>query len=105
MNALTDLTRALRRRRLGGRPMSGAPDPFVTLGLQIRLSRIATEIRHLERDGGRWARAHHLTAATAAYDDLLVEAARLCDLPVPDADAPIRRLIIESQLRHRGWAW
>lgn len=100
---LADLTRALRRMRSGGR--GTAPDPFATLAVQLRLSRVAAEIRRLENDQSRWARAHHLVAATAAYDDLLLEAARLCDMPIPDATPPVRRLIVESELRDQGWSW
>lgn len=100
---LADLTRALRRKRPGGR--GTAPDPFATLAVQLRLSRLAAEIRRLENDQGRWARAHHLVAATAAYDDLLLEAARLSEMSVPDATPPVRRLILESELRDRGWSW
>jgi hypothetical protein len=44
-------------------------------------------------------------AATAAYDDLLREAAVLSGLPVPDVSPAVRRLMIEGQLRHQGWNW
>ncbi|TDE07931.1 hypothetical protein [Jiangella asiatica] len=101
-----DLGKVFRRRRAGGR---GAPcimpDPFQTLNVQLRLSRVVGEIRRLECDQGRWARAHHLAAATRAYDDLLLDAARLAGVPVPDAPAPVRRVMIESALRHDGWSW
>lgn len=82
-----------------------APDPFVSLTVQWRLSRLAWEIRHLERDPGRWARAHHLRAAALAYDDLLAEACTLAGIPVPDAIPPVRRLIMETELRSHGWTW
>ncbi|TDD72415.1 hypothetical protein E1262_03705 [Jiangella aurantiaca] len=101
-----DLTRALRRRWSGGK---AAPcvvaDPFETLTVQLRLTRVVGEIRRLECDQGRWARAHHLAAATRAYDDLLIDAARLAGMPVPDAPPPVRRMMIESALRHDGWSW
>lgn len=101
-----DLTRALRRRWSGGRSAPCiAADPFETLNVQLRLTRIVGEICRLERDQGRWARAHHLAATTRAYDDLLIEAARMAGVPVPDAPAPIRRVMIESALRHDGWSW
>lgn len=101
-----DFTRALRRRWSSGRAdVCTVHDPFQTLEVQLRLTRVAAEIRHLERDQGRWARAHHLSAATAAYDDLLIEAARLTGVPVPEAKPPVRRLMIESDLRHSGWTW
>lgn len=100
-----DVTRALRRRWPGGRAAPAVADPFETLTVQLRLTRVSGEIRRLERDQGRWARAHHLVAATRAYDDLLLDAARLAGLPVPDAPPAIRRVMIESALRHDGWSW
>ncbi len=102
---LAQFSRMWRRRRAGGRCAAQEPDPFRTLAVQLRLGRIAAEISHLERDQGRWARAHHLVAATAAYDDLLCEAAVLSGLPVPDVSPAVRRLMIEGQLRHQGWSW
>ncbi|MGH8776993.1 MAG: hypothetical protein ACRDWI_18215 [Jiangellaceae bacterium] len=98
---LTDLARTVLRRSRG----CPTPDPFETLGVQLRLGRLAAEIRRLEHDDGRWARAHHLTAAQAAYDDVLAEACRLLGLPVHDATAPVRRLLAETDLRSRGWTW
>lgn len=77
----------------------------MTLTLQTRLTRLAGEINRLEQDGGRWARAHHLGAAQAAYDDLLTEACRLLQVPVPEGTRPVRRLLAESELRSRGWSW
>jgi hypothetical protein len=82
-----------------------APDPFASLSVQWHLSRVAWEIRRLERDDRLWARAHHLRAALLAYDELLCEAAALAGIPVPDSPAPIRRLILESQLQSSGWSW
>lgn len=82
-----------------------APDPFASLTVQWRLTRLAREIRRLECDDSRWAKAHHLRAAEHAYDQLLIEACGLAGLPVPDAIAPVRRLIIEGDLRSRGWTW
>lgn len=82
-----------------------ASDPFESLTVQWRLSRLAWEIRQLEHDSGRWARAHHLRAAELAYDDLLAEACSLAGVPIPDAKSAIRRLIMESDLRSRGWTW
>lgn len=101
-----DLSRALRRRWPGGKTAPEVTaDPFETLTVQLRLTRIVAEIRRLERDQGRWARAHHLAAATRAYDDLLADAARLAGLPLPDAPPAIRRVMVESALRHDGWDW
>jgi hypothetical protein len=76
-----------------------------TLGVQWRLSRLARKIRQIESDESRWARAHHLRAAVVAYDDLLAEACGLAGIPVPVASPPVRRLIMESDLRIRGWTW
>jgi hypothetical protein len=98
---LGDLARSIFSR---ARTPSG-PDPFETLMIQNRLTRLAGEIYRLEQDGGRWARAHHLSAAQAAYDKLLVDACRLLDVPVPEATPAVRRLLAESELRSRGWTW
>ncbi|WP_129669724.1 hypothetical protein [Phytoactinopolyspora endophytica] len=98
------LVRALRRRRPTEEPTPG-PDPFDTLTVQYRLTRVAAEIKVLERDGRRWARGFHLVAATAAYDGLLCDAARMSGVPIPDADPPVRRLILEPELRRIGWNW
>lgn len=98
---LGDLARSLLRR---ARPVPG-PDPFETLMIQSRLTRLAGEIQRLEQDGGRWARAHHLSAAHGAYDKLLADACRLLDIPVADATPPVRRVLAESELRARGWLW
>lgn len=98
---LSDLARTMLRRTRG----CPAPDPFEALGVQMRLGRLAAEISRLEHDDGRWARVHHLTAAQAAYDDVLIEACKLVGVPVQDAAAPVRRLLAESELRARGWSW
>jgi hypothetical protein len=98
---LTDLARTVLRR--GRQPSQ--PDPFETLGIQLRLARLTAEIRRLEQDDGRWARVHHLKAAQAAYDDVLAEACRLLAIPLQDAVAPVRRLLAETELRSRGWSW
>ena len=81
------------------------PDPMETLVVQWRLSRLAWEIRQLESDESRWAKAHHLRAAELAYDDLLAEACGLAGVPVPAGEPAVRRLIMESHLRYLGWNW
>src|SRR5690606_10486300 len=98
------LFRALRQWRPAA-PAARQPDPFQTLAVQHRLTCVAAEIRLLERDTCRWARGHHLIAATGAYDQLLCQAARMSGLPVPDAEPPVRRLILETQLQDQGWRW
>jgi hypothetical protein len=97
---LGDLARSVWRR---SRP--SGPDPFETLTIQTRLTRLSGEIRRLEQEGGKWARAHHLNAAQGAYDHLLTEACRLLGIPIPDASPPVRRLLAETELRSRGWTW
>lgn len=99
------LTRSLLHRRAVGAhpPPSTAPDPFATLAVQVRLSRVAAELRRL--DGARWAAGHHLAAATMAYDDLLAEAAELSGIDVPDISRSVRRLLLEAQLHAAGWTW
>lgn len=93
-----------RRRR--------APDPLVALALQIRLGRLAHELRDVEDDPRVYARAHHYLAAQGAYDALLREACRLSGLDV--ATDPLRagarsdadeRLREELELSSRGWTW
>jgi len=89
-----------------------APDPLVTLRLQVRLGQLATELRRVEQDPGVYARAHHWFAVQGAYDALLREACRLAGLPVESA--PLRaderttddeRLREELELSSRGWSW
>lgn len=104
MIRLTAMLRALREHWPVAERASG-PDPFETLAVQHRLACVAAEIRALERDTCRWARGHHLTAATGAYDQLLCQAARMTGVPVPDADPVVRRLMLEVQLRDQGWSW
>ncbi|WP_240666379.1 hypothetical protein [Oerskovia turbata] len=93
-----------RRRR--------APDPLVALAVQVRLGRLADELRAVEADPDVYARAHHYLAAQGAYDALLREACRLSGLDV-EAD-PLRaglrsdedeRLREELELSARGWTW
>lgn len=98
-------------RRLARRERR-APDPLVTLAVQVRLGELAHELRAVEDDPGVYARAHHYLAAQGAYDALLREACRLSGLDVePD---PLRaglrsdedeRLREELELSARGWTW
>jgi hypothetical protein len=100
---LGDLARSVWRRTRS----AAGPDPFETLTVQTRLTRLAGEINRLEQESrsGRWARAHHLTAAQAAYDRVLTEACNLLEVPVPDGTPAVRRVLAESELRSRGWSW
>lgn len=103
---IAHLTRSLRRRWVAdARPSTPPhPDPFATLAVQLRLTRVASELRRLDGNE-RWAAGHHLTAATMAYDDLLAEAAELSDIEVPDAPRSVRRVVLEAQLHGAGWTW
>jgi hypothetical protein len=89
-----------------------APDPLVTLRLQVRLGELAAELRRVEEDPDVYARAHHWFAVQSAYDALLREACRLAGLPT--GPAPLRaderaaageRLREELELSSRGWSW
>jgi hypothetical protein len=89
-----------------------APDPLVTLRLQVRLGELAAELRRLDEDPDVYARAHHWFAVQGAYDALLREACRLAGLPTETA--PLRaderaaageRLREELELSSRGWSW
>lgn len=83
-----------------------APDPFRVLALQVRLSRLAREIGRLRRDERQFAKAHHLRAASAAYDHALDEACQLAGIPVDREGPPaVRRVLAEAALRDRGWTW
>lgn len=80
-------------------------DPFTALEVQMALSRVERLIADLQSEDGRFARAHHLRAARAAYDQLLDEACRLAGVgPLPEAGA-VRRVLAEAELRTRGWSW
>ena len=94
------------RRRLTGRVARAAPDPFRTLELQARLSRLGKEMETLGGEPApRFARRHHGQAATRAYDQTLTEACRLAGLPVTQVDSPGDRLLAEASLVQAGWSW
>ncbi|WP_454041665.1 hypothetical protein [Cellulosimicrobium sp. Marseille-Q8652] len=106
------LPAAPRPPRHHGRRRAAAPDPLVTLGLQVRLSELAAELRRIEADPEVYARAHHYLAVQGAYDALLREACRLTGLPVEDMplQAGFRagdeeRFREELELSARGWSW
>jgi hypothetical protein len=89
-----------------------APDPLVTLRLQVRLGQLASELRRVEEDPGVYARAHHWFAVQGAYDALLREACRLAGLPIDapplradERSAADERLREELELSSRGWSW
>src|SRR4051794_29217782 len=99
MSALQTLSRWVSRVQ---RP---SVDPFSALEVQLALGRVERVIADLQRDDRRFARAHHLYSALAAYDRLLDEACRLAGVPDLDAVGDTRRLLAEVELRARGWTW
>jgi hypothetical protein len=100
MTALQTLT-----RRWVARTQRSVVDPFSALEVQLSLARVERLIAELQHDDRRFARAHHLYSALAAYDRLLDEACRLAGVPEPDATGDTRRLLAEVELRARGWSW
>lgn len=94
-----------------GRAARRPPDPFRALDVQLRLARLAAEVRRIDVDRTMLARAHHLRVALEAYDALLSEACTLADGTPRDA-APLGtttpddvRLDRELLLSARGWSW
>ena len=92
-------------RWVNSRTQRSSVDPFSALEVQMALSRVDRLIADLQRDDRRFARAHHLYSAMAAYDRLLDEACRLAGVPAPDGTGDTRRLLAEVELRARGWTW
>lgn len=89
------------------RQASALPDPFEALGLQLRLSSVADQLRHLETDERVWARGRRWIATQDAYDALLADACRLAGIDRPE-EAPrteADRLGCELALSERGWSW
>ena len=89
--------------RAGRRPRD--VDPFSALEVQLALARVERRVSELQLDDRRFARAHHLYAALAAYDRLLAEACALAGVTLPEGDGDTRRLLAEVELRARGWSW
>ena len=90
--------------RLAGRGRRDV-DPFCALEVQLALARVERLVADLQRDDRRFARAHHLYSAMAAYDRLLTEACALAGVELPEGDSDTRRLLAEVELRGRGWSW
>jgi hypothetical protein len=80
-------------------------DPFCALEVQVALARVERLVANLQRDDRRFAQAHHLYAAVAAYDRLLTEACVLAGVELPEGEGDTRRLLAEVELRARGWSW
>ena len=92
-------------RWVNSRTQRSTVDPFSALEVQLALSRVERLIEDLQRDNRRFARAHHLYSAIAAYDRLLDEACRLAGVPTQEGAGDTRRLLAEVELRARGWSW
>jgi hypothetical protein len=92
-------------RWVNSRTQRSTVDPFSALEVQLALTRVEHLIDELQRDNRRFARAHHLYSAIAAYDRLLDEACRLAGVPAPEGVGDSRRLLAEVELRARGWTW
>ncbi len=89
-----------------GRTERPAQDPFRTLALQARLTRLVGEMDALDREPSpRFAMRHHAQAATRAYDQTLAEACALAGLPVPAGHSAADRLLAEARLVQAGWTW
>lgn len=96
--AWSDLPRTLRRGRT---PV----DPFSALEVQLALGRLEAMVERLQRDDGRFARAHHLHAARSAYDQALEDACRMAGVTSLPEGGALRRVLAEAELRTRGWSW
>jgi hypothetical protein len=82
------------------------PDPFATLELQNRLTRLSHELDALVSHPGRYfALAHHAEAATRAYEMTLAEACRLMGIDCPEGERGSRVLLMEADLARAGWSW
>lgn len=82
------------------------PDPFQTLELQIRLTRLSQELNSLNVDKTcEFAAGHHSRAATMAYEQTLTDACRLVGMPVENTEGPAGRLLAEANLFRAGWLW
>jgi len=92
---------ATARRRAADQP----PDPFRVLDVQLRLARLADEVRRVEAQPAMLARAHHLRAALEAYDAVLAEACALAQTTAGPAASDDLRLDRELLLSARGWSW
>lgn len=81
-------------------------DPFRTLVLQGRLTRLKAELQRLDGTGRLpFGCGHHVRATLLAYQHTLDDACRLAGLPVEEGTGPVVRLIAESRLQSAGWQW
>jgi hypothetical protein len=103
MSTWSDLaSRSLRKFRDDPRT---SVNPFDALEVQMALARLEQRVAEVQADERRFARAHHLYAARAAYDQALVEACRMAGVEELPESGPLRRVMAEAELRARGWSW
>lgn len=97
---------ALARLLLPRSARGGECDPFETLQVQERLSRLSAELRALDsrerRQFGSW---HHVRAAQEAYERTLDDACRLAGIDVEPGRGIAHRLLAETALQSSGWRW
>lgn len=93
------------RSAVVGRWLPTTPDPFRTLELQARLSRLGSEMNSLScEQGARFALGHHARALSRAYDETLTEACALIGVSV-SLESGVDRLMAEGTLVQAGWSW
>ncbi|HZG96736.1 MAG TPA: hypothetical protein VEY14_00560 [Nocardioidaceae bacterium] len=101
MKDLLDRVRIAVVSRLSPTP----PDPFRTLELQARLTRLVGQMDTLSGEqSARFALGHHARAINRAYDETLVEACALIGVPVA-LENSASRLLAEGHLIQAGWTW
>lgn len=87
-------------------PRERTVDPFDTLAVQQRLSRLAGELRALDtQDRLRMGGWHRVRAVQDAYERTLDDACRLAGIEVEDGHGIAHRLLAEAALEARGWRW
>ena len=86
----------------------GSGEPVLLLHPFMMSQNVWKDVAPRLADTGRYARAHHLRTAQAAYDDQLALACRLAAVEGPEDDGSppdVRRMRAEAALRRRGWSW
>jgi hypothetical protein len=84
------------------------PDPFLTLETQLRLSKLAEQLRTLDERDPHWGDRRRRRLVLADYDETLARACRLAGAPryqAPDVDPEANRQMTELALGDRGWNW
>lgn len=85
---------------------STGADPFATLVIQQRLSRLAAQLRVVDDPGNRRFGAwHRAQAVQEAYERTLDEACALAGVEVEAGRGAAHRLLAEVALESAGWRW